>query len=290
MAESRKRAEWRVLPLRDYDIYTMHSLEDAICDLVSTGKSPPTIIFSTIDPPAVSVSRAQDLHADVNVELCNHVGVNIARRKTGGRSVYLDRNYFIVSMIGKPADMQAYMRDVAQAYRYFCNRVKGTLRRVLDADVSIENMNDIMVNSVKIGGAAQRQHGTGHGDAVIVHGYLRYEKSWELPLQYLKIDGHSLAPYLAHMNLFTTSVKEHSAVGYHEFYDAFKEMLLRGFHHRVGELTNEERALAIGYRNTGMDISWITGEGEKCMSRGNCDFETVRLKGIKIPQVDNRKQ
>lgn len=278
MAESRKRVEWRVLPLRDYDIYTMHSLEDAICDLVSAGKSPPTIIFSTIDPPAISVSKAQDLHADVDVELCNHVGVDLARRKTGGRSVYLDRNYFIVSMIGKPADMQAYMRDVAQAYRYFCNRVKGTLRRVLDADVSIENMNDIMVNNVKIGGAAQRQHGTGHGGAVIVHGHVRYEKSWELPLQYLKIDGHSLAQYLAHMNLFTTSIKEHTNLGYLEFYDLFRDTLLKSFHHTLGELTPDEEQLTRDYKREHCDASWIHKRHSNHTSRGNSDFATITLK------------
>lgn len=279
MVDYQKRVAWRVLSLQDHDVYTMHSLEDALCELVGSGKSPPTIIFSTVDPPAVSVSKAQDLYADVNVELCNSAGVDIARRKTGGRSVYLDRNYLVVSMIGRPADFQAYMRDVAQVYRYFCNRLKGTLSRVLGAEVTVENVNDIMVNNVKIGGAAQRNN----NKAVIAHGYIRYEKSWELPLHYLQIDGHSLAPYLAHMNLFTTSVKEHRPMGHLEFYEQFRDALLKSFHHVPGELTSEEGRLVEHYKREHSDASWIHQRHQHHTSRGNSDFATVASKQVISP-------
>lgn len=286
MVDYQKRATWRVLPLRDYDIYTMHSLEDALYELVGSGQAPPTVVFSTVDPPAVSISKTQNLYVDVDVALCRSAGVHLARRKTGGRSVYLDRNYMIVSMIGKPGDFQAYMQDVAQVYRYFCNRLKGTLRRLFNAEVTVEHVNDIMVDNAKIGGSAQRHDNR----AVIAHGYIRYEKSWELPLQYLKIGGRSLAPYLGHMNLFTTSVKEHRSLGYHEFYELFRDILLKSFHHNFGELTDAELALVETYRKRHTDNSWIHKYRPNYTSRGNSDFETIRLKGIKISQGGSQKQ
>ena len=275
--------EWRVIPLKSYTIYEMHSLEDAIRENVRKGESPPTVMFAYIDPPAVSISRKQDLHKDVDVELCERIGVHIARRDRSGRTVNFDRNYLIVSLIGKVSDLALRLGNVRDMFAYFCNLVNYSLQEIIGLPILVRLGNDLMVNDKKIGGVAVHQ-----ADKIaVLHGFLRYEKRWELPLQYLKIDGINLSPYLDRINDITTAIKEYKDIGYQYFYENFMRNFLVGVKYKFGDLSDEERKLMNMYMNKHQSKEWIYDNGkEDLVSRGHCDIiEGTRLK---IKELEGR--
>lgn len=270
--------EWRVIPLKHYDIYEMHSLEDAIKECVRKGESPPTILFSYIDPPAVSISRRQNLHKDVDVELCKRLGIDIARRDKSGRSVYFDNNYLIISVIGKVSDMAVRLGRVRDVFAYFTRMVTYSLHEILGIPIITESGNDIMVNDKKIGGVATEQR----DGITVVHGFLRYDKSWELPLQFLKIDGRHLYPYIDRVKEITTSIRELKGINYQDFYENFSRHLLNGISYFIGDINSNERKLADKYTESYKDKKWIRGTGKED-SRGHCDLFIGNK--LKIPEL-----
>lgn len=273
--------EYRVIPLRNYTIHELHSKEDAVREAVKNGSSPTTIIFACIDPPAVSISRKQDLKKDVDIELCERIGVHIARRDRSGRTVNLDRNYLIVSLIGRVSDLALRPGKVRDMFAYFGNIFTYSLQEILGVTLSRNLDNDVMIDGKKIGGlSADQREGV-----TVVHGFLRYDKRWELPLQYLRIDGVPLFPYLDRVNEITTAVREFSDIEYHDFYERFMKYFLVGVRYRSGDFTDEETRLAKMYMNRHQNKEWIYGNGRKdLVSRGHCDI--IAGKKLKIEELE----
>ena len=271
--------EWRVIPLKSYSIYEMHSLEDAIRKSVKRGNSPPTVMFAYIDPPAVSISRRQNLYKDVDVELCERTGIHIARRDRSGRSVYFDRNYLIVSVIGKNSDLALRTSNVRDMFAFFTKMVTYSLHEILGKVVLANRGNDLIVNDKKIGGVAAHQT----DGVTVVHGFFRYEKSWELPLQLLKIDNYPLSPYISRVNEITTSVREFRDVGYFDFYEQFMRHFLMGIKYRMDDASEEEIRLARNYVSEHTNKKWIRGSGKED-SRGHCDI--IEGTKLKIPELE----
>ena len=90
---------WRVVDL-ECDVYTLHAAEDYFLERVGQGDNP-TILFSRLIRPAISIGKGQNLRKDVDLEEATRLGVDVTRRETGGRSVYLDQNHYIVSVIDR---------------------------------------------------------------------------------------------------------------------------------------------------------------------------------------------
>ncbi len=276
-----KEALWRVIPLSRYTIHEFHSLEETLYERVRSGESPPTVVFAQIDPSAVSISEHQNLQKDVNTDLCQRIGVHVARRTGSGRSVYLDANYFVISMIGRPRDFNVKFGQYAETFAYFCRKVVRSLRDILGTYSVIERDNDLVIEGKKIGGVSQIHK----KDVVVVNGFIRYEKSWELPLQLLKIDNVPLYPYINEVNGFTTAVTEVKKMSYGEFTDMLMERLLSGMQCKVDSMSAEEKKLRERIHRARLGTEWIQGTGHE-QSRGNCDV--IAGKRLKISALEGR--
>ena len=190
---------WRVIEKNSTDIYNLHGTEDYLLEAVGSGASQPTIMFSRLDHPAISISCKQNLEKDVDVNKARLRGVDLVRRTTGGRSIYLDEHHYILTVVTRK-DLSDL--DMSRDYEDVRSRIATTLTTLLGVPVSIENKHDFIVGMRKIGGAAHRLAAR----SVLVHCYLRNKLELENMLPLLKIDGVSLAPYAAEFSTFASSI------------------------------------------------------------------------------------
>lgn len=267
---------WRVLGL-EQDVCELHATEDYFLNVASL--ECPVLIFSKITRPGVSVSVRQDVVKDVDVERCRREGVVMTRRTSGGRSVLLDENYIVVSVVARPEDVAA--RNYVEAYRFFCDRVASSLSSCLGgASFVVDEKNDVLLfDGRKIGGVAQRRH----GGRVLLHGYVRYAKRWEYWLRFLKIDDHPLSPFVEDFNGFTTSVSEIGKVSRDAVVESLLEGVVGGCEYLCDVLSPEEK-WGIGAKVLLYTAhSWVFRTGEGMFSRGNCDLiagSELRIKSL----------
>jgi lipoate-protein ligase A len=67
------------------------AVDEAIMIAHKNGLVPPTIRFYQWSPPAVSLGYFQDLKKEINVKVCQDIGIDIVRRPTGGKAVLHDQ-------------------------------------------------------------------------------------------------------------------------------------------------------------------------------------------------------
>ena len=79
------------------------ALDEALARLAAVGSSPPTLRFYAWDPPALSIGYFQSL-AEVDLDACRRLGIDVVRRPTGGRAVLHDREltYAVVLPLSRP--------------------------------------------------------------------------------------------------------------------------------------------------------------------------------------------
>lgn len=73
------------------DAFTNMAVDEAILASQEAGIALPTIRFYGWNPPAVSVGYFQHLKEELNPERLKSLGIEIARRPTGGRAVFHDK-------------------------------------------------------------------------------------------------------------------------------------------------------------------------------------------------------
>tara|TARA_Y100000310_G_scaffold339280_1_gene431495 strand:+ start:4232 stop:5059 length:828 start_codon:yes stop_codon:yes gene_type:complete len=263
----------RLLEHSDQDIFSLHAYEDAILEGVSQG-SLPTILFSRLSKPGISISYKQNLRLDVDVEAVSSRGVDITRRITGGRSMYLDGRYDIVSVV-LPCDSL----DIDGMYRKVCGRVTNVLSGILGIGCGIENKNDLVLdNGKKIGGAAQRIK----GKAVLVHAYVRYEDDLDDVLSLVKVDGVGLTDYRSDFASFTAHAREFTELDRTDFYERLRDGFCRDLNVVKGNLSSFELDSLEGRIRHYKDSSWVEGSGDE-PSRGHCDLiagDKIRIKEL----------
>ncbi len=111
-------------------------------------------------PPAVSIGYFQSIKEEVDLEMCNEIGIDVVRRLTGGGAV-LHEFELTYSFITKQ-----YPRNIMESYRWICEAIVISINR-LGFDASFVPLNDIIVKGKKVSGSAQTrrngvllQHGT----------------------------------------------------------------------------------------------------------------------------------
>ncbi len=265
--------EWRVLPLEDRDIYTLNSLEDALCNAIKKGDSPPTIMFSRVSEPAISLGYNQNI-ADVRRDLCDQIGIQVARRKTGGRAMYFCPNYLIITMIGNPGQFGINFRNVAGLYATFSERVSHSLRSILGASVA-SHLNSIMVKDKKICGISQSQE----KGVLLVHGYIGYEKAGPLEFDLLRFQGQELTSYFTSIHHGTTSIHEIGSYTFDEFYKRFFSGFLEGLNYMLGSLSSSEIAYSHKSREIHRHPLWIEGS-PTLPSKGHCHLDIKELNAL----------
>jgi len=80
------------------------AIDEAVFREVQSCRSPPTIRFYGWRRSSISLGYFQDLHAEVDLDACRRLGVDVVRRPTGGKAVLhgSDLTYAVVARQDKP--------------------------------------------------------------------------------------------------------------------------------------------------------------------------------------------
>jgi len=192
---------------------------------------------------------------------------------TGGRSVWLDQDHYIVSLIRpkSPNDL-----DTAKKYADVCSRVIKSIHATTGLELFLKNNNDLMTSqNGHIGGAAQHSS----KDSYIVHCYIRKKINLDCVLDVIMLDGRKLQNYKNEFKEFAVSLETEGYYDY-EFSKKFRRSFISCFEEDFEEkdLTTFEKIaiekIAQDYKNP----SYIAGTGNE-PSRGNCDmFEGSKVR------------
>lgn len=83
--------EWRLIRDSYHTGFMNMAIDEAIMIAHREGLVPPTIRFYQWSPSAVSLGYFQDLKKEINVDVCQDMGIGIVRRPTGGKAVLHDK-------------------------------------------------------------------------------------------------------------------------------------------------------------------------------------------------------
>ncbi len=83
--------EWRLIIDGYHTGFMNMAIDEAIMIAHREGLVPPTIRFYQWSPPAVSLGYFQDLQKEIDVDVCQDMGIGIVRRPTGGKAVLHDK-------------------------------------------------------------------------------------------------------------------------------------------------------------------------------------------------------
>ena len=97
---------WRLLPLETNNAFMNMAIDEAILTARIAGQVPNTLRFYRWQPSAVSIGKNQNPEAEVYLDACKQLGVDVVRRISGGGTVYHDfEGEVTYSVIAKTADL-----------------------------------------------------------------------------------------------------------------------------------------------------------------------------------------
>jgi lipoate---protein ligase len=248
---------WRIIDMPGIDIYTLHALED----ILYTNPSDDNVIAFSKVRPGISIASNENYAKDIDEASCIADSVDVTRRMSGGRSMYLDENYVILSIFKRDHNFE----DHPEQYRKILGMVTSAMHRLSGKNYTLENSNDIMVDGKKIGGAAQRNS----RNINMVHCYIRVTDDIHKLLKYVMIDGH-------HLGRYYNEVRHHLAcandfMDTSDFYPRFKDAVIKGLDHYESGLTAGEMRLIRGKVQFYKDMKYVKGH-DNYPSKGNCDI------------------
>ena len=167
---------------------TMHlALDEVLTRRVGAGERPPTLRFWRWAAPAVVLGRFQSVKNEVDEEAAREYEVQIVRRMTGARAMFVETDNVITYSIYAPLELVTGMSSV-DSYAFLDDWAIEALRS-LGIDAWYEPINDITSSDGKIGGAAQaRSLG-----AVLHHVTMSYEMDAAKMLKVLRIGQEKMS-------------------------------------------------------------------------------------------------
>ena len=169
--------DWRLLDLEYLDAPSNLALEEAIARKVGEGESPPTLRLWRNRNAAV-IGENQSATAELQLDACKELGVEVVRRFTGGGAVYHDLgnlNYSICTRKPSPSSPELH-RSI---FRLGLDCTIASLT-ILGIESSRIPVNTVMVRGKKISGGA----GAIRWGAVFYHGCIlvnaQLETVWKI--------------------------------------------------------------------------------------------------------------
>jgi lipoate-protein ligase A len=139
--------EWRLLDVSYDSVYRNLALEEALISChESNGEAPKIRLWS--NPPSIVVGRFQDVRQEADVPLCMKNGIKIARRFTGGGTVYHDQGNLNFTLISREPVV-----NLQNIQHRNISILKDTIRR-LGIESTLTSPNSISVENRKISGAS----------------------------------------------------------------------------------------------------------------------------------------
>ena len=108
--------QWRYLaPVDGPGAYHM-AVDAALVESIRSGRSGPVLRFYRWTPPCVTLGKFQPSEGNVNSEQCARLGIDVAKRPTGGRAILHDHEVTFSTLIPE-ADLPAAGSSIMDSYR-----------------------------------------------------------------------------------------------------------------------------------------------------------------------------
>jgi len=226
--------KWRIVEMETHDACMNMALDEAICEGIRDGSSMPTIRFYNWKPGAVSIGYFQSIRDEVNLDVCEELGIDCIRRWTGGGSVYHDSEGEITYSVIAPASV--FPKNIVESYRLICGWiVKGIERLGIEAE--FRPINDILVGNKKISGSAQ----TRRGGILLQHGTLLYDLDLATMFSVLNVSRQKITDkMIKSAEERVTCVLNHCELDKKEVYEALVESFTECKEFEFGKLTKAE--------------------------------------------------
>ena len=241
---------WRLVPEETRSGPMQMALEEVAAETVAAG-GPATVRVFRWEPGTLSLGYGQDPDT-VDWEFCEHNGVEVTRRQTGGGGIYHDHTGDISYSIIAPAE--ALPGELEAAYEVLCEPVLAGLGRLgVGADFlddaapavhrpacylrALDPAHDIGVGGRKVSGNAQyRQR-----EAVIQHGSVTHSRAVEPHVGVFAADLSA-----ERFRERVTSVRAECGADREETVEAIEAALAGWCGAEEGEWTDDELAQARG--------------------------------------------
>jgi lipoate-protein ligase A len=235
------KEKWRLLKTQNNSAFTNMAIDRAVMVAISKDKVPPTVRFYTWQPPAISIGYFQSLNEEVDLEVCQNLGVEYVRRITGGGAVFHDKELTYSIVIAESHHLVP--KNILESYRRICGAVIKGLKH-LWIESKYAPINDIIVNNKKISGSAQ----TRKSKTVLQHGTVLIDVDVDKMFMLLKVPNEKIKDKLiADVKQRVTSIKHISGniVSFNDAADAMKTGFEEEFGIELveGNLTKEESGL-----------------------------------------------
>ncbi|MGD0805128.1 MAG: lipoate--protein ligase family protein [Candidatus Bathyarchaeia archaeon] len=230
------------------------ALDHALLLLNPKSKYPATIRFWR-NPCSVILGRGQTLSEEVNQTFCREHKIPIARRITGGGTVYHDEGNINISLF-IPKSALEQPNDVKRTTSLFTNLLKESIEMTGIKEIHVDDSNNLLYQDHKVSGAA----------AYFTRETILHHSTLLLSVDLEKLEGsliHNIEPRRGRSKYKpTTNLKGLQSENWKKKYvkllgEKFKLNFL------PGNLTLEESALATKLRNTiYINPNWINN-GER---------------------------
>jgi lipoate-protein ligase A len=161
------------------------SFDQALIDARAADEIPDTIRFLRFKPTAL-VGRHQALEREVDTAFCAANGIGLARRITGGGSIFFDEGQLGWELVFHRKTLPA--ADLGQLAQLICTAAAEGLQ-TLGVDARFRPRNDIEVDGRKISGTG----GFFDGDVLFYQGTLLIDTNPEVMAKALKVPQAKLA-------------------------------------------------------------------------------------------------
>src|SRR4030042_4471409 len=177
---------WRLLRLETHNAFMNMAIDEAMLASRITGAIPNTIRFYRWNPSAVSIGKFQNIHNEIQLDNCKKLGVDVARRMTGGGTVYHDAGDEITyCVVAGKQDLNS--GDITAVYSKVYSGLVEALRVLgVTADFNEGNQKtcpNLTVKGKKISGSAQAHK----GGVVLQHGTLLLDVDLERMFTLLRV-------------------------------------------------------------------------------------------------------
>lgn len=257
--------QWRFIVTEAMPPAMNMAVDEAILQLHSEGKVPPTVRFYTWNPATLSIGYFQKAAKEINLEALRERGLGFVRRPTGGRAVLHDQEltYSVVVSESHPK----MPSSVTEAYKVISmGLLHGFQRLGLRAEmVSLATEEEkekysspgssacfdspswyeLVVEGKKVAGSAQtRQKGV-----ILQHGSILLEMDVELLFSLLNFPSERVKQRMMEsfrQKAVTINEVSPRPIGLQEAVEAFRNGFASGLEVELvpGELTPEESTLA----------------------------------------------
>lgn len=253
---------------------------------LATEKQPKDTIFMLWQtwPPTLVCGRYQNVFQEVHMPYVTEKNYVVARRLSGGGTVYQDENVFQYAFVSPSGDEQIdfgkYLEPVAQAMRR------------LGVPVEFNSRNDLMIGSHKVSGSAQ-YHTQGY---IVHHGTVLYDANLEELERCLAVDGEKIrSKGITSVRERVINIKQYTGgCPVHHFMESLSQQLIGGAVQSDKFSAEEQQRIHEIAQEKFSSWSWIYGTSPQSemlktgrVPGGRIEFHLTLKKG-RIRQCDIR--